>query len=303
MDRVASMTAFVKVAESSGFSAAARQLGISTSMVTTHVNALEDRLGVRLLNRTTRRVGLTEAGQAYYDRCVHILADIDEADQIVEAQQSKPRGVLRLNVSSAIPSILGPSVAEYVAAYPDVAVRITATGRMVDLVEEGYDMAIRIVPIPDSALIVRHLASYRFVVCGAPSYFARRGEPRDPSELIHHNCMMFTQSPWASEWHFGGSGGDRSIALSGNLQTNSGETLRIAAVHGQGLIYAPTFMVADELKSGRLVPILTKFLSAELSVDAIYPHRRYLSPKVRTFIDLVARNFHDAKWTDPNAPQ
>jgi len=303
MDRIASMTAFVKVADSSGFSAAARQLNISTSMVTTHVSALEDRLGVRLLNRTTRKVSLTEVGQAYYDRCVHILSDIDEADQIAEAQQLKPRGVLRLNVASAIPSILGPSVAEYVALYPDVAVRITATSRMVDLVEEGFDMAIRIVPVPDSALIVRHLASYRFVVCGAPSYFARHGEPRDPSELIHHNCMMFSEPPWANEWHFGGSGGDRSIALSGNLQTNSVETLRIAAVHGQGLIYAPTFMVADELKSGRLIPILTKFPSAGLSVDAIYPHRRYLSPKVRSFIDLVAKNFHDAKWTEPNAPQ
>jgi DNA-binding transcriptional LysR family regulator len=303
MDRLASISAFVKVAENSGFSAAARQLNISTSMVTTHVSALEDRLGVRLLNRTTRKVSLTEVGQAYYDRCVHILAEIDAADQIAEAQQSKPRGVLRLNVASAIPSILGHSVAEYVALYPDVAVRITATSRMVDLVEDGYDMAIRIVPVPDSALIVRHLASYRFVVCGAPSYFARHGEPRDPSELIHHNCMMFSQPPWSNEWHFGGSGGDRSIALSGNLQTNSGETLRIAAVHGQGLIYAPTFMVVDELKSGRLVPVLTKFLSAELSVDAIYPHRRYLSPKVRSFIDLVAKNFHDAKWTDPNAPQ
>jgi DNA-binding transcriptional LysR family regulator len=301
MDRVAGMTAFVKVAENSGFSAAARLLNISTSMVTTHVNALEDRLGVRLLNRTTRKVRLTEIGQAYYARCVHILAEIDDADQIAEAQQAKPRGVLRLNVASSIPSILGPSVAEYVAAYPDVSVRITVTSRMVDLVEEGFDLAIRTIPTGDSALIVRHLASYRFVVCGAPSYFARRGQPRDPSELIHHNCMMFSDAPWANEWHFGGSGGDRSIALSGNLQANTSETLRLAAAHGQGLIYAPTFMVADELKSGRLVPILTKFLSAELSVDAIYPHRRYLSPKVRTFIDLVARNFHDAKWTEPNA--
>jgi DNA-binding transcriptional LysR family regulator len=303
MDRIASMTAFVKVAENSGFSAAARQLGISTSMVTTHVNALEDRLGVRLLNRTTRRVSLTEVGQAYYGRCVHILSDIEDADQIVEAEQAKPRGVLRLNVATSIPSILGPSVAEYVTLYPDVSVRMIATSRMVDLVEKGFDLAIRIIPIPDSALIVRHLATYRFVICGAPSYFARRGEPRDPSELIHHNCMMFADAPWANEWHFGGSGGERSIALSGNLQSNTGETLRIAATQGQGLIYVPSFMVADELKSGRLVPILTKFLSAELSIDAIYPHRRHLSPKVRSFIDVVAKNFHDAKWTDPNAPE
>jgi DNA-binding transcriptional LysR family regulator len=299
MDRVASMASFVKVAETSGFSAAARKLNLSTSMVTTHIKALEDRLGVRLLNRSTRKVSLTDIGQAYYERCVQILADIDSADQIAEAQQSKPRGELRLNMASSMTSIIGPSIAEYVALYPDASVRLTVTSRMVDLVEDGYDLAIRLLPLPDSSLIVRRLASYCFVVCGAPDYFARRGVPQDPSELLDHNCMMFSDPSWENAWHFGYPDGDRAIPLTGNLHTNMSESLRVAAVHGQGLICVPTFLVADELRSGKLVPVLTKFLPAASSIDAIYPHRRYLSPKVRSFIDLVAHNFRDAKWSDP----
>src|SRR5580704_6252419 len=175
MDRITSMTTFVKVVDAGGFSAAARALSISPSVVTNHIQSLEERLGVRLLNRSTRKVNLTEVGHAFYDRCVRIIAELDDAEQVAEALQSKPRGNLRLNTAVAIPPIIAPVIAEYVALYPEASVSVVATGRMVDLVEEGFDLAIRVTPIPTSSLIVRHLASYRFAVYGAPDYFASRG--------------------------------------------------------------------------------------------------------------------------------
>jgi len=296
------MISFVQVAEHGGFSAAARRLHMSTSMVTTHVKALEDRLGVRLLNRSTRKVSLTEVGQTYYERCVQILADIDSADRIAEALQAKPRGVLRLNVAPPIPRVIGPCIAEYARLYPDVATHVTVTSRMVNMVEEGFDLAIRVNPVPDSSLIVRHLAPYRFVICGAPSYLAARGRPQHPRDLAHHNCMTFSAAPPIDrEWPFHGPDGEQVVRLSGNLQANSGDILRRAAVLGQGLIYAPIFVVDEEIRLGRLVPILTEFLPLELSIDAIYPHRRHLAPKVRCLIDLLAERLRDAKWADLDA--
>jgi DNA-binding transcriptional LysR family regulator len=297
MDRLAAMTSFVKVVENDGFSAAARRLDISTSVVTTHVQALEDLLGVRLLNRSTRKVSLTDVGQAYYERCVEILSDIEEANQIAEAAQIKPRGVLRLNVASAIPPVIAPSIAEFIALYPEASVRVTMTSRMPDLIEEGFDLSIRVAPASDSNLIVRHLGTYRWVVCGAPSYFANHGRPQHPAELAHHNCLIYYDSPWGRAWHFAGPEGKQVVPLSGNLEANDGESLRQAAILGQGLVCLPLFMVAAELKSGELFPVLSKFLPAESHIDAFYPHRRHLSAKVRRFIDLVAKNFRDANWT------
>jgi DNA-binding transcriptional LysR family regulator len=300
MDRITSMTTFVKVVDTGGFSAAARALNLSPSMVTHHVQSLEERLGVRLLNRSTRKVNLTEVGHAFYDRCVRIIAELDDAEQVAEALQSKPRGTLRLNTAVAIPSVIAPVVAEFVALYPEASVSIAATGRMVDLVEEGFDLAIRTTPIPGSSLIVRRLASFRFVVCGAPDYFASRGMPERPSDLAHHNCMIYFDSPWGAEWHFASSDHDQAVPVTGNMQANNVDSLRLAAVLGQGLIYVPAFLVSDELKSGRLVPILTEFPALERSIDAIYPHRQHLSAKVRSFIDLVAKHFHGSNWHNPN---
>jgi DNA-binding transcriptional LysR family regulator len=298
MDRLAAMTSFVKVVENGGFSAAARRLDISTSIVTTHIQSLEGLLGVRLLNRSTRKVGLTEVGQAYYERCVQILSDIDEANQIAEATQIKPRGVLRLNVAYAVPPVIAPSIAEFVALYPEASVRVTMTSRMPDLIEEGFDLSIRVVAASDSNLIVRHLGTYRWVVCGSPSYFASHGQPQHPAELVHHNCLMFYDSPLGRSWRFEGPEGEQVLSLSGNVEANDGESLLQTAILGQGLVCFPSFMVASELKSGQLLPVLSKFLRAESHIDAFYPHRRHLSAKVRSFIDLVAKNFREANWTD-----
>jgi len=300
MDRMTSMTTFVKVVEAGGFAAAGRKLGMSPSTVTGHVQALEERLGVRLLNRSTRRLSLTEVGKAYFDRTLHILADLDEVDSMAQALQSTPRGQLRLNASVSVPPLLAPVIAEFTALHPDVTLSLAMSDRMVDLVDEGFDLAIRLVPIPDSSLIVRRIGSYRLLVCGAPDYLARRGIPRAPVELAGHNCLSFSQSPWSSEWRFNGPDGEVSIQVTGNLETNSANALRLAAVHGQGLAMMPSFLVVDEIKSGRLVPLLTEFSSAEQPISAIYPHRHHLSAKVRSFLDLLTRRYREnPAWADP----
>jgi DNA-binding transcriptional LysR family regulator len=154
---------------------------------------------------------------------------------------------------------------------------MTMTDRMIDLVEEGFDLAVRNMLIPDSSLIVRRVATYRFVVCGAPGYFAARGMPKQPADLVHHNCLIYSHSAWGHEWRFAGPDGEQSITVSGNLQANSDNALRLAAVHGQGLALAPTFLVADEIKSGRLVPVLGRFLQTDHAINTIYPHRQHLS--------------------------
>lgn len=302
MDRMTSMATFVKVVESGGFSAAARTLGMSPSMVTAHVQSLEERLGVRLLNRSTRRVSLTEVGHAYYERCLQVLADVEDADQIAQALQSTPRGTLRLNTSIAIPPLLAPVIAEFVALYPEISINLTMTDRMIDLVEEGFDLAVRNMSVPDSSLVVRRVATYRFVVAGAPSYLAARGAPKQPADLVHHNCLVYSHSAWGNEWRFAGPNGEQSVTVRGNLQANSDNALRLAAVHGQGLALAPSFLLSDEIKAGRLIPILTEFLQPEHAINAIYAHRHHLSAKVRSFIDLLAKHFHaDPAWADPRA--
>ena len=300
MDRVLGMTIFVKVVENSSFSAAARALNMSASTVTLHVQEIEERLGVRLLNRTTRHVSMTEAGHAYYDSCTRILADIDSAEQAAQELQSKPRGTLRLNAAPMIPALIAPVVADFTAQHPEVSLEMTVSARMVELVEEGFDLALRIIPIPDSSLIIRRLAGFRFTVCGAPGYLAQRGTPVELADLAAHNCLIFSDSPFGKEWRFFAEDGtEQGVPLSGNFRANSAEALRLAAVAGQGLMHAPRFLVADDLAAGRLVPVLTGFRTAELSINAIYPHRRHLSAKVRIFIDLLAEHFRKtAAWND-----
>jgi len=294
------MATFVKVVDSGGFSAAARSLNMSASAVTTHIQAIEDKLGVRLLNRTTRHVSTTEAGQVFYERCVRILADVESAELAAQELQSKPRGTLRLNVDVAIPRLIAPVVAEFTTHHSEVSIVISMTNRMVDLVEEGFDLAIRIIPLPDSSLIVRRLAHFNFVACGAPEYFAKRGIPEHPSDLANHNCMIYADSPWRREWEFiDPDGKDIRVPISGNLQANNSDAMRFGALHGQGLMYTPRFLVADDINAGRLVPILTKFRTAELTIDAVYPHRSHLPVKVSSFVDLLLGHFRDnARWND-----
>jgi DNA-binding transcriptional LysR family regulator len=294
MDRMTSIATFVKIAEAGGFAAAARKLGVSPSTVTTQIQDLEDRLGVRLLNRSTRKVSLTDIGKAYYERCMHILADMDEADSAIQATHAKPSGVFHLNVSISIPFFVAPVIAEFTSLYPDVEVNMMMSDHMVDLVEEGIDLAITTLPVPSSNLVMRRVGSVRLVVYGSPDYFARRSLPREPGDLANHNCLKYAFSSWGSEWRFKSPEGLRAIHISGNMETNSVNALKQAAVLGQGLILVPDYLVADEVKAGRLMPVLTEYCSPELPINAVYPHRQHLSTNVRSFLDLVSKHAHGA---------
>jgi DNA-binding transcriptional LysR family regulator len=304
MDRLTSLTVFVRVVDSGGFSAAARRLDTSPQMVSNHVQALEDRLGARLLNRTTRKVSLTEVGRTYYERCTRILAELEEADRLAGALQSTPRGTLRLYTGTHIVRFIAPVVAEFLALFPEASVDMTMDERMVDLVEEGFDLAIRPTPPPDSGLIVRRLTMWRLILCCSPSYLAAHEPPRGVADLARHNCLRYAFYPFGDEWRFTGpDGAPASVRVSGNLLTNSGGSLRIVALAGQGVFLAPGFLIAKDLEAGRLVPILTEYRPVEFAINAIYPHRHHLSAKVRGFIDLLAQRIvAHRRWMDPDIP-
>jgi DNA-binding transcriptional LysR family regulator len=222
----------------------------------------------------------------------------------VQTLQAKPRGTLRLNVSAAIPALIAQSVAEFTALYDGVSVHLNMTSRMIDLVEEEFDLAVRVLPIvADSSLIRRHLATFRLIAAATPEYIAKHGRPEHPSDLAQHNCLIFYDASvgkGGKEWNFTGPDGNFAVHVHGSFETNSVHGLKAATMLGQGLVLGPSFVMADELKSGSLVPLLSEFLSTEYSIDALYPNREHLPTKVRTFIDIVAKNFKQINW-DPCA--
>jgi len=260
-------------------------------MVSNHVQALEDRLGARLLNRTTRKVSLTEVGKAYYDRCTQILAEIEQADEVAGALQSKPRGTLRIYTATHIVQFIAPVVAEFLKLYPEVKVDLTIGERAVDMIDEGFDLAIRLTPPPDSSLIVRSLATWRPVLCCSPGYIEQHGPLRQLSELADHNCLRHALYPYVDEWRFvDRNDAPASVRVSGNLISNSGETLRTSALQGVGIWLAAGFLSADDLELGRLVRILPEYRAVGFAMNAVYPHRHHLSAKVRSFIDLLSHH-------------
>lgn len=303
MDRLSSITAFVRVVESQGFSAASRKLGLSVTMVSNHIKALEDHLGARLLNRTTRRISLTDTGKAYYDRCVQILAELAEADQVASAQQSMPRGTLRVYTSAAMIRFITPVVAEFLATYRDVSIDLLTGERQIDLVDEGYDIAIRTLPSTEATLIARNLTPWRHFLACSPDYLKSHPTLRHPRDVAQHNCMRFAFYPFAEGWRFEGPAGDIvSAPVTGNMVTSSAEALRSMAIGGQGLIMAPSFIALEDLQSGRLVRPLPEYRGVELAISAVYPTRHHVSAKVRVFIDMMAESFTaHRQWLDPDA--
>jgi len=293
-----SLTVFGQVVERGGFSAAGRHLSMSVTMVSNHIQALEDRLGVRLLNRTTRKVSLTDIGREYYERSRQILTDLDEADQIANAQQATPRGQLRIFTGMVMARFLTPVIAEFTTLYPDVSVELTVGEQMVDLVEHGYDLAVRPQPIQDSSLIVRRLASWRHVLCCAGSYLDTHPAPARPSDLTAHNCLRYAFYPYGADWRFEDPNGDIvSATVSGNLITNNAETLRTFALEGRGIFLAPSFLIADDIAEGRIVRLLPAYRPVEFSISAVYANRSHLPAKTRIFIDMMASRFaHYRKW-------
>ena len=301
MDRFTSLTAFVRVAENGGFSAAGRRLNMSTTMVSSHVQALEERLGVRLLNRTTRKVSLTEIGQSYYQRATQILSDLEQADDIAHSQQSTPRGTLRVFTQVHMVPFAAPVVGQFLTSYPEVKVDLEVGEAQVDLIGDGFDVALRLAPPPDSSLIVRNLATWRHVLCCSPGYLEKHGGPRELSDLANHNCIRNALYPFGEEWRFTDrKGAPASVRVGGTLLTNSGATVRIAALQGVGICLGAGFLVQDDLDAGRLVRLLPDYRPVEFSMNAIYPHRHHLSAKVRAFIDmLVQHGAQQQKLIDP----
>lgn len=298
MDRLTSLTVFGRVVECGGFSAAARRLNMSVTMVGNHVQSLEDRLGVRLLNRTTRKVSLTETGKYYYERSVQILADLEEADRAAGALSSTPRGTLRVYTSTHIIRFLLPAISEYLALYPSVSLDLDIGERMIDMIEDGYDLAIRTVPPPDSTLVVRRLTPWRHILCCSPAYLESHPMPESPTDVATHNCLQYAYYPYGDEWRFQGPDGEQhSVKIGGNVVSNSAETLRYLTMNAQGIFLAPSFVVFEDLAEGRLVRMMPDYKPVEFSINAIYPNRSHLPTKVRLFIDLLVERFAEhRKW-------
>jgi len=300
MDQLAAIEAFVRVAESGSFSKAAERLQSSKSAVSRQVSALETELGARLLHRTTRALTLTEAGRSYFERAARILADLAEANASVGQLQAAPRGRLRVSAPMSFGFLhLAPAVPEFLDRYPDVELDMIMNDRFVDLVDEGFDMAVRIGTLADSSLVARRLAPMRRTVCASTAYLDKHGTPASPDDLKTHECLCYSNVGMAQEWRFvRPDGRPWPVEVRGRLHANNGDALRAAALRGFGLAVLPSFLVGRDFQSGALVSVLEEFLSQDSAVHAVYPHARHLSPKVRAFVDFLAERFGPVPYWD-----
>lgn len=249
-------------------------------------------LGVRLLNRTTRKVSLTEIGHEYYERSVQILAELEEADRAAGAQQTTPRGRRHLHYNTHIAQFIAPVVADFLRDYPEASIDLRISERMVNLIDEGFDLSIWTTPENDSSLVARRLLTWRHILVCAPSYLENRAPPEALADLARHNCLRYAYYPHGDDWHFTGPDGKpATVRVSGNLVTSSAEVLRTVGLAGGGLVLGPDFIAGEYVKSGALVPLLPEYQPIEFSLSAIYPHRRHLPAKVRRFIDMLVDYF------------
>ena len=294
LDRVTGLEVFAKVAASGSFSAAGRALGMSQTMVTKHIAALEARLGVKLFHRSTRKLSITDAGRSYLESSERILAEMEAADGAVAADRIEPKGLLRLSAPVSLGARqIAPLLPEFARHFPQVAVELGLNDRLVDLAEEGWDLAIRIGSLADSSLIARRIAPCRTLLCASPAYLKARGAPRTVAALADHNCLGYTLSrlAGADRWAFGAKG-DVSVQVAGNLRANNGDALLAAAIAGQGIIYQPSFVVSDALRAGTLRSIALDQPTIEFGgIYAVYLPDRYPAAKLRAFIDFIATRF------------
>ncbi len=299
MDRFTLMDAFARVVETGSFVAAGEALKISRPMVSKQVQRLEDELGVRLLNRTTRRVSLTEAGRSFYTRCQEILPQVDEAIREASNLQVHPQGLLRLNAPHAFGKRhVAPAIAAYQKSYPDVTVDLILNDRVVNLVDEGYDLAVRIGVLADSSLIARKLAPCKIHLCAAPSYLTEKGYPASPNDLKHHNCLQYSYSSYGDEWNFTKDDKKYAVKVTGSLHANYGEALASAASEGLGFVLLPSFVLEPYLKTGELEIVLPEYKVEDLGIFAVFPQSRLLPPKVRTFIEFLHKRFGPEPYWD-----
>jgi DNA-binding transcriptional LysR family regulator len=300
MDRLTAIQAFAQVVESGSFAKAAERLGLSTTATSRHVAELETHLQTRLLNRTTRKVSLTESGRAYYERVVQLLADLDEAEQEAQRAAVVPRGVIKLTtaVNFGVRHV-APAIAAFLARYPEVRFDVSLSDRIVDLVEEGLDLGIRIGGPGPQNVVARKLGETRVVPCASPDYLARHGTPQVPEDLARHNCFTYEYVTPRNVWTFQDADGrERPVRVSGNLHSNNGDLLAEAAARGVGIVLEPAFIVGPEVRAGRLVPLLQDFAPAPLPIYAVYSSRKHLSAKVRLFIDFLLEHFAGAQdWS------
>ncbi|WP_255989234.1 LysR family transcriptional regulator [Chitinolyticbacter albus] len=294
MDRLVAMQVFAKVMEAGSFVRAAERLQISTTAASRLVADLENHLGTRLLNRTTRKLSPTESGFAYYERCQQILGDIEEAEAALSSATQRPRGTLRISAPLSLGiRHLSPLLAEYRQRYPDVALDLELADRAVDLVDEGFDLALRISPQLPGNLIARRLCPIRLVICASPDYLARHGMPSTPQDLVTHNCLAYTYASTGDDWTFGIDGSEK-VKVKGNFRANNGDMLCAAAIAGEGIVRQPTFLIADALRSGEVIPLLAEHGQPELYAWAVYPSRRHVTAKVRSMIDFLVEAWGDA---------
>lgn len=302
MDHFHAITAFVRVVETGSFARAAERLDRSVSAVSRQVAELEAHLGARLLNRTTRRLSLTETGRAFHERAVQLLADLEEAEAAVGAATLEPRGTLRLTCATTFGiQHLAPAIAAYAGRHPRVRFDVELSDRVVDIVEEGFDLAIRIGAVGSQALIARRIGTTTLVCCAAPAYLARHGTPRTPEDLAGHPCLTYAYSADRNVWRFtDAAGAGHAVEVSGPAHSNNGAMLTALGVAGLGIHMEPDFVVAPDVRAGRLVRILADYTPESGAINAVYPSRRHLSAKVRSFIDFVSLRFaEDPAWRLP----
>lgn len=298
MDKLQEMRSFVAVAEAGSFVGAADTLGLSKAALSRHVAELEERLGVRLMQRTTRRLSLTEEGQRFLVRAKELLAAIEEAEAEVSSTSAEPSGLLRVNAGLTfgtrhLASLWGP----FLERYPKVALDVTLTDRIVDLVEEGYDLAVRITNLPSSGLVSRTLASTRMVLCASPRYVAEHGAPTQPSELLGHQVIAYSYFATRDEWQFTGPRGDESVRIRPRMHSNNGDTCRAVALEHQGVVLQPDFLVGDDLRRGTLVELMPEFRANSIGIHAVFPSRKHLPLKVRRLVDFLVEAFKVPEWT------
>lgn len=297
MDRFEEMRTFAAVVDAGSFVRAAEVLQVSKTAVSRLIGDLESRLGVRLLHRTTRRLSLTVEGEAFHARCKELLAGVDEAEAEVTARVGEAIGELRVNVPVSFGLLhLAPLWPTFLQQQPKVALDVALSDRIVDLVDEGYDLAVRIARLPTSSLVSRKLAATRLVLCASPEYLRRHGTPAELSEIASHSVFSYTLLAMGEQWAFEGPEGPVSVKVTPRMRSNSGDTCCAAALQHQGLVLQPTFMVCEHLRSGALVEVLPQYRSIELGVYAVYASRKHLTPKVRVLIDFLVEAFRKDPW-------
>jgi DNA-binding transcriptional LysR family regulator len=302
VDRFEALRVFSQVVELGSFSKAADHLGISATATSRHVAELEAHLQTRLLNRTTRRISLTESGRAFYERSVQLLADLAEAEQEASRAAVVPRGTLKVTAAVNFGvRHLAPAIADFLAAHREVRFDVSLADRIVDLVEEGFDLGIRIGAAGSEHIVARKLGETRLVPCASPGYLATHGAPQSPDDLGRHNCFTYEYVTPKGVWRFrGADGSEHAVRVSGSLHSNNGDLLAEAAARGAGIVFEPAFIVGPEVRAGRLVPLLQEYAPAPVPIYAVYPSRKHLSAKVRLFVDfLVARFAESQDWSAP----